>query len=165
MSLILSTQNQKMKLLAIFLFFVKLFEAHANLQPYAYLAINADAWTFDNGTEIKRRLEMNFLNCQNFDVVLYEHEQEILRLSCDKYPDGFYITDIELPYLTPIELGYVEKCAFDYYIQIFNDLEAVSPRKCIKTNPSWMQDNADTLGLIRFSDLLLTFTHDSGAYK
>ena len=181
-----------MKLLAILLFFVKLSVIHANLQPYAYLAINADARTYDNGTEIKRRLELNFLNCQNFDVVLYQddpkgvpvqletnggqrgnvfgrmfprYQQEILRINCNDYPDGFYITNIELPYLSPAELGYEETCAFDYYIQILNEFEAVTPRRCIKTNPSWMRDNVDTLGFVRFSDLLLTFTHDSGAFK
>ena len=81
-------------------------------QPYAYLAINAEAWTFSNGTQFKRRLELNFLNLDSNndnanEVVLYENDEVILRINAADYPDGFYVTNIELPYMSSEELGIV----------------------------------------------------------
>lgn len=72
------------------------------------LAINAEAWTFANGTQFKRRLELNFLNMEmDNEVVLYENDEIILRISAMDYPDGFYVTNIELPYISSEDLGLV----------------------------------------------------------
>ena len=72
------------------------------------LAINAEAWTFANGTQFKRRLELNFLNMNMAnEVVLYENDEVILRINAADYPDGFYVTNIELPYMSSEELGIV----------------------------------------------------------
>ena len=70
------------------------------------LAINAEAWTFANGTQFKRRLELNFLNMNMAnEVVLYENDENILRIIAGHYPDGFYVTNIELPYISSEDLG------------------------------------------------------------
>ena len=60
------------------------------------IAINAQAWTLDNGTYFNRRLELNFLNCNNNEIIsLYDKDQQlILKLNSSEHPDEFYVTDI-----------------------------------------------------------------------
>ena len=41
------------------------------------------------------------------EVVLYENDEIILRISAADYPDGFYVTNIELPYMSSEDLGLV----------------------------------------------------------
>jgi len=134
-------------------------------RPYAYI-INAEAWTFANGTQFKRRLELNFLNMEmDNEVVLYENDEIILRISAMDYPDGFYVTNIELPYISSEDLGYSEHCVFDYFIQIENKGEILVPKRCLKLQPNWMYKRKEILGDQHYNDLFLAFTHDSGAYK
>ena len=60
------------------------------------IAINAQAWTLDNGTYFNRRLELNFFNCNNNEIIsLYDKDQQlILKLNSSEHPDEFYVTDI-----------------------------------------------------------------------
>ena len=86
----------------------KWFHGQIDSQLFVPLAINAEAWTFANGTQFKRRLELNFLNMEmDNEVVLYENDEIILRISALDYPDGFYVTNIELPYISSEDLGLV----------------------------------------------------------
>ena len=138
--------------------------------PYAYLAINAQARTFRNETMIRRRLEVNFINCANINaqVAIYAQEdQPILIINPDEHPDEFYVTDIELPYVPTELLGYEEKCVFPYHVRVEEVItkHPLTDSRCLKIRPNWMSKHSTTLGNARFSDLMLVFTHDSAAYK
>ncbi len=140
----------------------------------AYLSINAWAKTDpDTGEITHRRLEINWFNADesNHQVALYDQDPEsgsglpIMVLYPDS--DGFFVTDIMLPQPSSEELGYQAKCVFDYWVRIEDNSNGnpVTKVRCLEMQPSWMTDNADTLGEVNYSDLMLTITHDAAAYK
>ena len=46
-------------------------------------------------------------------------------------------TSIEFPYMIPEELGYLERCVFNFEILVENENGEVYANRCIKIHPSW----------------------------
>merc|ERR1712136_519583 len=103
--------------------------------PAAYLAINSEASTENGNITRLRRLEINWFNIdddntKNYRIALYDKDPQIpsdsrvvadiepiLELDPKEHP-GYYVTTIQLPYLTSESLGYAGRCAFDYWVQV-----------------------------------------------
>jgi len=177
---------------------------HSTLGPAAYLAINSEAST-ENGNITKlRRLEINWYNIdddniENYRIALYDKDPQIpsdskvvadiepiLELDPKEHP-GYYVTTIQLPYLTSESLGYVGRCAFDYWVQVvqvetaqvsihpnnFNQylhlqqlkrFIPITESRCLRVEPSWMFDNKEEFGKLRLNEILLAGTHDAAAF-
>ncbi len=144
--------------------------------PVAYLAINAQAQTNSQSGRITvRRLEMNWFNHDeaNHKIELYASDPDMepigpmMSIDTADHPDGFYTTDIQLPQPSSEELGYKRKCVFDYWVRLVDKTtrSPVTKTRCLELQPSWMSDNAEALGSLKFSDLMMVKTHDAAAYK
>lgn len=88
-------------------------------------------------------------------------------MNTDDHPEGFYVTDIELEILSSEEIGYVARCVFPYRVQLKgNDGSAISQeQRCLRTEPTWMQDNRDAIGSRQIGSLMLVVAHDAGAFQ
>ena len=74
-----------------------------------YLSINSLAFTRDNGDIVKRRLELNWFGASPQDgdtISLLKDGETILEIVPSDYEEGFFVTDIVLPYPNTDQLGY-----------------------------------------------------------
>jgi hypothetical protein len=143
--------------------------------PVVYLAINAQARTLDDGTIYSRRLEVDFFNTDEYTGIelfsenpnVVRDAQPVLTMLADQYDEGFMLTDELLTFPNSTELGYVQRCVFDWWVRLRNILtgDIISETRCLEMYPSWMSDNDDIIGDLLLSDLMLPMTHDSAAYK
>ena len=163
--------------------------------PSAYLAINAPAFVDENGNVIRRRLELDWFGVdpdENAKVVVFDNENligdPVIVLEANDYPDGFYVTDIQLANLTSEEVGYnqpaksycylrttclhiiithsfVSRCVFPYWIQLQSSSgDALTEARCLRNQPRWMMDNYDIFKSLSIGDMMLTAAHDASAY-
>ena len=54
---------------------------------------------------------------------------------------------------------------FGYYITWYGADGSIKASNCLQSEPTWMQDNKDMLGSVSVGDLILTGSHDAGAYR
>ena len=61
---------------------------------------------------------------------------------------------------------YETRCAFPYWIQLekAGSANPISQPRCLSLQPNWMSENRLLLGDLPIGDLMLTATHDAGAY-
>jgi len=135
-----------------------------------YLAINALAYTEDNGNGeiVKRRLEVNWYGDEVSSedmIVLTTQVAPVASFSPIQYQDNFYIFEGNLPYPTLNEMGFERTCVFGYYITWYGADGSIKASNCLQSEPTWMQDNKDVLGSVSVGDLILTGSHDAGAYR
>jgi len=136
--------------------------------PGVYLSINSLAFTLDTGDIIRRRLELNWGKSPGVGdtIVLIQGNQTILELDPHEHPDGFYVTDIVLPYPEyPDEIGFQKVCVFGYEMVWKDASNTELATGCLLTEPAWMEENMASLGTMALADMMLPGTHDSGAYK
>lgn len=110
--------------MCIFLTLLLLLQAHGSpsldqqqaLAPGAYLAINALAYTDEEGFIVRRRLEMNWFGLLDWPgevyASLYDQDPDdgslvepLLSLRASEFPDGFHVTDYQLTNYTNDEIG------------------------------------------------------------
>ena len=56
-------------------------------------------------------------------------------------------------------------CVFGYEITWYGADGSIKASNCLQSEPTWMQDNKDLLGSVLVGDLILTGSHDAGAYR
>ena len=63
------------------------------------------------------------------------------------------------------------RCAFPYHVRLESsdgggeEAAALSPWRCLRTEPTWMRDNYELFKDLTLGDLMLVYTHDAAAYK
>ena len=54
---------------------------------------------------------------------------------------------------------------FGYFIYWYGPDGSIKAQNCLQSEPTWMQDNKEVLGSVSVGDLILTGSHDAGAYR
>jgi len=139
--------------------------------PGIYLSINALAYTESDGTVVKRRLEATWHGRQvsEGDLILLElggAERPDLEIQPALHPDGFYVSDVQVPYLDVEGLGNISSsCMFDYRVSWLDAEGVVLAESCLRMEPSWQYEHRDVLAKMKVGDLMLAGSHDAGAYR
>jgi len=158
--------------LVYFLFLLlKVHLSHA--EKGVYLAINALAYvnnSLNDGFDVvvKRRLEVNWYGADVAEgdrIVVTDQFSEVIAFSPSQYPDGFFILPGNLPYPTLSEMGYERTCVFGYNVTWNRDDGTSIASNCLQSEPSWMMDHKTQLESMAIGDLILTGSHDAGAYR
>ncbi|XP_022248514.1 PI-PLC X domain-containing protein 3-like [Limulus polyphemus] len=76
---------------------------------------------------------------------------------------NFYRTNFQLPYFNFTEDNLTSEC-LGFWAGYFRARRLISS-SCIKAEPFWMQANNKMLKGLRFRDLMIPGTHDSGSYR
>jgi len=140
-------------------------QAGAGYAEGIYMSINALAFTLDSGAIVRRRLELNWWRTPSpgDTIILKKANETVLALDPADHPDGFYVTDIVLPY--PTLTAQQRSCVYDYEMVWADASNNVLANTCLLAEPRWMEDNQAVIGKLALGDMMLPGSHDSGAYK
>jgi len=137
--------------------------------PGFYLCINSLAFTEQDGSIVKRRLEINWQQMNVTDgliIVLAKENQNgtVVQITPSLYTDGYYTTDIVLPYPHQTEL-YTSKCQFGYRAILIDENGIEMATSCLRNEPEWQWNKKDTLAEMEIGSLMLIGAHDAAAYR
>jgi len=136
--------------------------------PGIYLSINSLAYTEEDGTVVKRRLEVTWFGHKEIEesekIILSQDSEVLLELIPRDYPDGFYTTDIQVAHPT-VESLKVPSCVFNYSVSWTDAMGSTLASACLRNEPEWQWSNKEKLSKMKVGSMMLTGGHDAGAYR
>uniref|UniRef100_A0A0A9YT85 PI-PLC X domain-containing protein 1 n=2 Tax=Lygus hesperus TaxID=30085 RepID=A0A0A9YT85_LYGHE len=100
-----------------------------------------------------------------YNVPPSDKKQESLFSSSVETDKGWVRTGVEEKRLFPEEPDFKKKCLGFWAVYWRWSEEEPVATTCLTTNPTWMQDNWDSIKNVRLKQVFLPGSHDAGAYQ